>query len=50
LYNDWMNSKHSAELHLYTKGGHGLRGFPAESWIIRFEEWLDVQGFLKPKQ
>ena len=50
LYNDWMNSKRSAELHLYTKGGHGLRGFPAESWIIRFEEWLDVQGFLKPKQ
>ena len=50
LYNEWMNSKHSAELHLYTKGGHGLRGFPAESWIIRFEEWLDVQGFLKPKQ
>jgi acetyl esterase/lipase len=50
LYNDWMNSKHSAELHLYSKGGHGLRGFPAESWIIRFEEWLDVQGFLKPKQ
>ena len=49
LYNDWMNSKHSAELHLYTKGGHGLRGFPAESWIIRFEEWLDVLGFLKPK-
>jgi acetyl esterase/lipase len=49
LYNDWMNSKHFAELHLYTKGGHGLRGFPAESWIIRFEEWLDVLGFLKPK-
>ena len=49
LYNDWMNSKHSAELHLYTKGGHGLRGFPAESWINRFEEWLDVLGFLKPK-
>jgi len=49
LYNDWMNSKHSAELHLYTKGGHGLRGFPSESWIIRFEEWLDVLGFLKPK-
>ena len=50
LYNDWMNSKHSAELHLYTKGGHGLRGFPAESWINRFEEWLDVLGFLKPKR
>ncbi len=49
LYNDWMNSKHSAELHLYTKGGHGLRGFPAESWINRFEEWLDVLGLLKPK-
>ena len=50
LYNDWMSSKHSTELHLYTKGGHGLRGFPAESWINRFEEWLDVLGFLKPKR
>ena len=50
LYNDWMDSKHSAEMHLYTKGGHGLRGFPAESWINRFEEWLDVLGFLKPNQ
>ena len=47
LYDDWIDSKHSAELHLYSKGGHGLQGFPANSWIIRFEEWLDVQGFLK---
>ena len=49
LYNDWAASKHSAELHLYSKSDHGLQGFPANNWIIRFEEWLDVQGFLKPK-
>jgi acetyl esterase/lipase len=50
LYNDWIASKHSAELHLYSKSDHGLLGFPANTWIIHFEEWLDVQGFLKPGQ
>jgi acetyl esterase/lipase len=49
LYNAWLASKHSVELHLYSKGKHGLHGFPADSWIIRFEEWLDVQGLLKSK-
>ncbi|MDP9042798.1 MAG: alpha/beta hydrolase [Bacteroidota bacterium] len=50
LYNDWATSKHSVELHLYSKSDHGLQGFPANNWIIRFEEWLDVQGFLKSRQ
>ena len=26
LYTDWIKAKKSAELHLYAKGGHGLRG------------------------
>jgi len=49
IYNDWLTAKRPVELHLYLKGGHGLRGMPAQSWITRFEEWLDVQGFLKAK-
>ena len=48
LYNDWIDSKHSAELHLYSKSDHGLADFPANRWIDRFEEWLDVQAYLKP--
>lgn len=50
LYDDWIASKHSAELHLYSKGDHGLQGFPANSWINRFEEWLNVQGLLKSEE
>lgn len=51
LYNDWKNAKRSVELHLYTKGGHGLRGSStSQNWILRFEEWLDGLGFLKPRQ
>jgi acetyl esterase/lipase len=45
LYNDWSDSKHSAEIHIYSKGNHGLISFPANTWMIRFEEWLDLQGF-----
>ena len=50
LYNDWLNAKRPVELHIYSKGGHGLLGMPAESWIRRFEEWLDGLGYLKLRQ
>jgi len=44
--------KDSAELHIYSKGGHGFgmlkQGLPVDTWIDRFAEWLDVQGLLKP--
>lgn len=46
LYTDWINARKPAELHLYSKGGHGLRIMPASDWIYRFEEWLYGQGFL----
>ena len=46
LYNAWIASKNSAELHIYSKGGHGLRRNAASNnWITRFKEWLDTQGF-----
>ena len=50
LYNDWKNAKRPVELHIYSKGGHGLYGSPAANWLQRFTEWLDAQGFLKPRR
>jgi acetyl esterase/lipase len=54
LYNKWIASKHSAELHLYAKGGHGFgmrkQNIPIDKWIERFGDWLDVGGFLQPKK
>jgi lysophospholipase L1-like esterase len=52
LYNKWIASKHSAELHLYAKGGHGFgmrkQNTPTDHWIDRFGDWLNLQGLLKP--
>jgi len=52
LYDTWIKSKHSAELHIYAKGGHGFgmneQGLPSDSWKDRFADWLDLKGYLKP--
>ena len=52
LYDTWIKSKHSAELHIYAKGGHGFgmneQGLPSDGWKDRFSEWLNFEGFLKP--
>jgi acetyl esterase/lipase len=50
LYSDWIKAKKSAELHLYSKGGHGLRSSHASTWTERFIDWLHTEGFLKVKQ
>ena len=54
LYNKWTASKHTVELHLYAKGGHGFgmrsQNIPTDTWIDRFGDWLSVLGFLKPKK
>jgi acetyl esterase/lipase len=54
LYIAWVLSKHSAELHIYSKGGHGFgirkQGLPSDTWIDRFADWLNMQGLLKPKK
>lgn len=51
LYTKWTATKHSAELHIYAKGGHGLgmgkHDLPADHWIDRFGDWQQQQGFLK---
>lgn len=49
LYSDWIKANKSAELHLYSKGGHGLRTLPSSTWSDRFIDWLQSEGFLKIK-
>jgi acetyl esterase/lipase len=51
IYKDWTAAKKPAELHLYSKGGHGFgmrkQNLPTDHWIERFADWLEVQGLLK---
>jgi len=51
LYQDWTAAKKPAELHLYSKGGHGFgmrkQNLPTDHWVERFADWLEVQGLLK---
>jgi acetyl esterase/lipase len=51
IYQDWIAAGKPAELHLYSKGGHGFgmrqQHIPSDHWIERFADWLDVQGLLK---
>jgi acetyl esterase/lipase len=46
LYNAWLGVKRPAELHIYAKGGHGLRGSKAATaWLNRLEEWMAEMGW-----
>jgi acetyl esterase/lipase len=40
----------NAELHVYSKGGHGFgmkdRPLPVTTWPVRVREWLAAEGFL----
>jgi len=51
LYLEWKAAGRSAELHIYSQGGHGFgmtkRGLPVDGWVERFGEWLRIQGLLK---
>lgn len=51
LYTKWVASKHSAELHLYAKGGHGfgmrVQHLPTDTWIEKFGDWMQVMGYIK---
>ena len=51
LYSEWRSAGKSAELHIYSKGGHGFgmnkRGLPVDSWIERFGDWLRGLGMMK---
>ena len=49
LYNDWSNADRPAEIHVFTRGGHGFgmvkQGIPADRWIDLFGDWLKDLGF-----
>ncbi|MBP6819931.1 MAG: alpha/beta hydrolase [Acidobacteria bacterium] len=51
LYSQWIAAKKPAEMHLYSKGGHGFgmkkQNLPSDQWIDRFGDWLGLQGLLK---
>src|ERR1700677_1556842 len=51
IYQEWIAAGKSAELHLYSKGGHGFgmrqQHLPSDHWIELFADWLGVQGLLK---
>ena len=51
IYQDWIAAGKSAELHLYSKGGHGfgmkLQHQPSDQWIERVADWLEVRGLMK---
>lgn len=51
LYRKWLESHHSAELHIYAKGGHGFgmraQNLPTDHWIERFTDWLEEEDLLK---
>jgi dienelactone hydrolase len=45
IYNEWRASGKSAELHIYSKGGHGFgttaQGLPVDGWLERLLDWLN---------
>jgi hypothetical protein len=54
IYNDWTAAGKSAELHLYSTGGHGLgmfgmwtKNLPSTRWVELFVDWLGVQDLLQ---
>ncbi len=50
LYDRWSAAHKSAELHMYSRGGHGFgmrkNYLPSDGWIERFGDWLQTQGLL----
>ena len=53
LYIALKKANISAEMHIYSEGGHGygLRRTeqPVTSWTDRMEDWLNINGFLDKK-
>jgi acetyl esterase/lipase len=49
-YNAWKAAGRDAEMHIYSKGGHGFgmqkKGIPVDNWIERFGEWMKGQGLM----
>lgn len=51
LYSAWHAAGRPAEIHCYSRGGHGFgmvrQGLPSDGWIERFGEWLEAQGLVE---
>ncbi len=51
LFREWLAAGKSAELHVYSKGGHGFgmkkQGLPVDGWIERLGDWLRLQALIK---
>jgi dienelactone hydrolase len=49
LYADWSSADRPAELHIFTRGGHGFgvgkRGLPVDRWTDLLGDWRADQGF-----
>jgi acetyl esterase/lipase len=52
LYSLWKLAGIPAELHVFSKGGHGFgmakHSLPVDHWVDLYGDWLRVQGLLKP--
>jgi acetyl esterase/lipase len=48
LYADWTSAARPAEMHIFTRGGHGFglskRGLPVDRWTDLLGDWLADQG------
>ena len=44
LYLDWINKDLSAEIHMFSEGGHGFgtikNGYPIDSWLENMIQWI----------
>jgi len=53
IYEQWIQAKQPAELHVYPKGGHGFgmhqKNITTDTWIERFAEWMKQEGVWTPK-
>ena len=53
LIDAWQEAGRPVEFHMYEKGGHGFglgrAGTTSPGWFDAFISWLDVSGFLKPR-
>jgi dienelactone hydrolase len=49
LYANWSSGDRPAELHIFTRGGHGFgmikRELPVDRWVDLLGDWLADQGF-----
>lgn len=54
IYLKWVAANQPAELHMYEKGKHGFgtkkQSLPADTWMDRFTDWLEMQGLMNNEQ